>query len=124
MCSSNLCETSIIEKHHQKKYDNLLIEKCLQDGIQQNPNKIITNLTNINPSNDEISGLELGLKHGVLMWPKEPEMIAIVENIWEQIQNHNILKNDHISKVRAKTPLKCFVYNYLDPDVTQFISNN
>ena len=92
-------KTSIIEKRHQKKYDNLLIGKCLQDGIQPNPNKIITNLTNIDLSNDKISVLELGLKHGVLMWPKEPEMIAIIEKFCEQIQNHCILKNDHISKV-------------------------
>ena len=51
-------------------------------------------------------------------------MIAIVENIWEQIQNQGILKNDHISKVTANTALKCFAYNYLDLDVTQFISDN
>ena len=59
----------------------------------------------------------LVLKHGVLMWPKEPEMIVIVENIWEQIQNHGVLKNDHIGKVRAKVALKSFACNYLDLDV-------
>ena len=58
------------------------------------------------------------------MRPKEPEMIAIVENVWEQIQNHGILKNNPISKVRAKTVLKYFTYNYFDFDVTQFISDN
>ena len=50
-------------------------------------------------------------------------MIALVENIWKQLKNHGILKNDHISKVRAKIALKCFAYNYLDLDVTQFISD-
>ena len=75
-------KTCIIEKRHQKKYDNLLIEKRLLDDIQQNRNKIIANLTNIDLSNDEISTLELGLKHGILKRPKEPEMIAIVENVW------------------------------------------
>ena len=50
-----------IEKLHQKKYDNLFIEKHLQDSIQQNPSKIMTNLTNINLSNEEISVSELGL---------------------------------------------------------------
>ena len=73
-------KTSIIEKRHQKKY-NLLTEKRLQDGIQQNLKTIMTNLTNINLSNDEISVLDFGLKHGVLMRPKEPEMTAIVENV-------------------------------------------
>ena len=51
----------LIEKRHQKKYDNLLTEKRLQDSIQQNPSKIMTNLTNINVSNDKISVSELGL---------------------------------------------------------------
>ena len=60
-------KTCTIEKRHQKKYDNLLMEKRLLDGIQQNPNKIITNLTYIELSNDEISALELGLEHGVFM---------------------------------------------------------
>ena len=32
------------------------------------------------------SVLELGLKHVVLLRPKEPEMITIVENVWEQIE--------------------------------------
>ena len=57
------------------------------------------------------------MKHGVLMWPKEPEMIVVVENIWEQIQNHGVLKNDHIGKVRAKFALKSFAYNCHDLDV-------
>ena len=93
-------------------------------SIEQNPNKIITKLKKINLSNDEISVVERGLEHGVLMRPKELVMIAIVENILEQKQNHGILKNDPISKVRAKTALKYFAYNYLDLDVTQFISDN
>ena len=32
-------------------------------------------------------------------------MIAIAENVWKQMQNHGILKGDHISKVRAQTAL-------------------
>ena len=101
-------KTHLIELRHQKKHDNLIIEKRLCDCTQRNPNKIITNLTNITLTQDEISVLELGLKHGVLLRPKEPEMIAIAKNVWEQIQKHNILKDNHISKVRAQTALKLF----------------
>ena len=36
---------------------------------------------------------------------KEPEIITIVENVWEQIQNHGILKDDYISKLRGQTAL-------------------
>ena len=49
-------------------------------------------------------------------------MIAIAENVWEQIQNQGVLKNDHVSKVRAIAALKSFTYNYVDLDVKQLIS--
>ena len=51
-------------------------------------------------------------------------MKPIVENVWEQIQNQGILKNHHISKVRAKAVLKSFTDNYLDLDIKQFISGS
>ena len=47
-------------------------------------------------------------------------MIAIVKNVWEQIEKHNILKDDHISKVRAQT-LKSFFYFHT---VKQYFSEN
>ena len=37
---------------------------------------------------------------------KKPEMIAVAENVWEQMQNHDVLKKYHISKVAAKIALK------------------
>ena len=51
-------------------------------------------------------------------------MIAIVENVREQIQNQGVLKNNHINKVRAIAALKSFTYNYLDLDVKQLISGS
>ena len=119
-------KTHLIELRHQKKHDNLIIEKRLCDCTQRNPNKIITNLTNITLTQDEISVLELGLKHGVLLRLKEPDMITIAKNVWEQIQQHNILKDNHISKVRAQTALKSFhiISNCLDLDIKQYISDN
>ena len=117
-------KTHFTELRHQKKRDNLNIEKRLCHCTQRNPNKIITNLPNNNLKPDEISVLELVLKHGVLLRPKEPEMIAIVENLWEQIEKHNISKDDHITKVRAQTALKLFTYNCLDLDIKQYFSDN
>ena len=37
--------------------------------------------------------------------------IPIVENVWEQIAKHNILEDNHISKVMAETALKSSTYN-------------
>ena len=117
-------KTHLIELRHQNKHDNLIIEKRLCDYTQGNPNKIFTNLIDINLTQDEISVLEIGLKHGVLLRPKVPEMIAIAENVWEQIEIHNILKANDISQVRAQTALESFTYNCLDLDIKQYISDN
>ena len=54
----------------------------------RNPNKIVTKLTNITLTPEEISVLELGLKHGVQLIIKEPEMIEIFKNVSEQIEKH------------------------------------
>ena len=54
-----------------------------------------TTLTNITLTQDEISVLELGLKHDVLLRPKQPEMVAIAENVWEQIEKQYIKRQSH-----------------------------
>ena len=40
-------------------------------------------------------------------------MIAVVESVWEQIQNHGISKNNHVSNIRAKTALKFLATTFL-----------
>ena len=61
------------------------MEKRIQEGIHNNPNDLITNLTNVTLSNNEIEILKYGLKHGLAIRPKESEMIVIMEDIYEQI---------------------------------------
>ena len=73
---------------------------------------------------DEILVLKLGLRLGVLLRPKESEMIAIAQNLWKKTEKYNILEYNHISKVRAQTALKSFTYNCVDLDIKQYISNN
>ena len=50
--------------------------------------------------------------------------IPIVENVWEQITKHNILEDNHISKVMAETALKSSTYNSPHPEIKQYISDN
>ena len=72
---------------------------------------------------DEIEILKVGLKHGLLIRPCKSEMIVIMEDIYDQILQHNILKDDHIFKHRAQTALKAFTYNYLDLDIKGFFND-
>ena len=105
-----------IKEKHQKKLDGIIVNKTICDGIKKNPNSIITNLTDMELTENELSVSKYGLKHELLTRPKESEMIVIIDDIWEQILRKNVLMEDHISKHRLQTPLKAFTYNYLDID--------
>ena len=50
----------------------------------------------------------MGLKHGLLISPRESEMIVIMEDLCDEILKKNILKDDHIYRHRAQTALKAF----------------
>ena len=113
-----------IKKRHQKKMDALMVEKKIKDGINQNPNELITNLTGRQLTDEEIEILKVGLKHGIASRPRESEMIVMAEDIWDQIQRLDVCKDNFMSKHRAKNALRAFTYNYLDLNDKQFISDS
>ena len=49
-----------MKERHQKKLDNLKINKHVNDGKWKNPNQIITNLSDIELNDEEIAVLKLG----------------------------------------------------------------
>ena len=51
-------QTKFIKDRHLKKCDALLVNKCIQDGIHSNPNKLITNLMNTDLTDEEVSILK------------------------------------------------------------------
>ena len=83
---------------------------------------MITNLTKFELTDDEVEVLNFGLKNGVLSRPKESEMVATMEYVWEEIDKNNILKENHSTKQRVQTALRAFTYNYLDLE-TKIISS-
>ena len=80
---SILCKETL--NRHEKKLDTLIVNKCVTEWIKPNPNKIITNLTNCELTENEVEVLRLGLKHDLILQPKETEMIAVIEDLWDQI---------------------------------------
>ena len=62
----------------------------------------------------------LGLKHGLATRPKESDLIVIVESIWDKLERLDAIKDNYMSKERAKMALRSFAYNYLDLDVKQY----
>ena len=115
---NKLCKKT--KERHQKKLDNLVINKRINDGIRKNPNQTITDLSDIELNNDEIAVLKAGLKHGLLIRPKGNKMIAVMKDIYDQIVRQVLLKKDNISKHRVQRALKSFTYSYLDLDLKNF----
>ena len=66
-----------IGKPHNKKLDALIFEKKMKDGLHNNPNDLITNLTGRILLDVEVEILKCGLKHGIATRPSEPEMMII-----------------------------------------------
>ena len=54
-----------IKKRHSKKLDALIFQKKMKDGLDNNPNDLITNLTGRILSDTEVKILKCGLKHGI-----------------------------------------------------------
>ena len=57
---------------------------------------------------------------GYLSDLKKNEVIASIEDIYDQIVCQDLLKKDNISKKSVQTALKSFTYSYLDLDVKSF----
>ena len=118
---SNHCKTVLTR--HEEKLDVLIINKRIHDGVNNNPNSIIANLSNDELNEDEISVLKVRVKHDLLIRPRESEMVVIMEDVYDQILKQNILKDEHIYKHREQTALKEFTYNYLDLNVKQLLNH-
>ena len=53
-----------IQQIHNKKFDSSCKKKQQEDGVKENPNNTIWNLTSRTLSNDEYQVLRYGLNHG------------------------------------------------------------
>ena len=96
---------SLHKRKTSEKADAIIVTKTIRDCIKKKLNSIITNLTDMELTENEVSVIKYGLKHGLLTRPKENEMVVIVEDIWDQILRNDVLKEDHISKHRRQTTL-------------------
>lgn len=74
----------------------MIFENRIQDGIHNNPNKVIKYLTDPSLSSYDIEILKYGLKLGVRS--KELEMIVFMGNIYDQIMGHSVVKDSYVSK--------------------------
>ena len=111
---------TVTSVRHQKKHLALIVNKRITDGIKENPSNAIANLTRSELAEDEVEVLNFSFKCGVLSKPKESEMVGTLKHVWEQIENNNILKENHMTKQRVQTVPRAFTYNYLNLESTNY----
>ena len=105
--------TTWIKKTHNKKFDSLYKKKQQEDGIKENPNNTIWNLTSQTFSNDEYQVLSYGLNHG---WQHIKKRHSCKFRI--DLGSNYLLKkvcketNNHVE--RAKTSLRAMAFSLID----------
>ena len=85
----NTCKNKI-ETTHEKKFNNLHVNKQKEKGVKENPNNTIWNLITRVLSNEEYQVLRYGLNHGLATYQKQNDILASVECVWDQINKKNI----------------------------------
>jgi hypothetical protein len=85
-------------------------------GIENNPNNIINNLAREDLTAEEEHVLRFGLKRGLATRPKESNIIASAESIWEQLNWKNLLPDSFIKQKKVKNSIKAIACNFLDFD--------
>ena len=88
-------KTFEVSKPHQLKFSFLLCKHRIQTGLTNNRNEIITNLKDDTITREEESILQFGLKYGLATRPKESDIIATAELIWDQLDQEKLLPDGH-----------------------------
>ena len=88
--------------------EQAIVKKNIQDGLQNDPDNLISNLAGKNLSDTEMEVLKYGLKHAIATLPSEVEMIVTAENIWDQIEQKGLC-NHFMKQKRVKTGLRALL---------------
>ena len=120
--SINILINAFIKKTqvtHNKKLDSLFNKKQEEDGLKDNPNNVISDLTSRILSNEECEVLRYGLNHGISTSLKESDILASAESVYNQMPRNNICKELHYHVERAKNSLQALAFNLIDFDNNQ-----
>ena len=113
-------EKSKVTARHERKLNTLIELKQTADAIEENPNDTIINLSGRTLSPDEINVLKLGLRHGIATRPNQFEIMAVSEDVWDQISRLNKFKDGRHIQDKIKNSLRSFTYSCIDLDLCEF----
>ena len=113
-------EKNKISQRHAKKFQRLMDMKTAADKLENNPNEVIVNLSGQKLTPEQTEVLILGLRHGLATRPNSLEMMAVSEDIYDQLDKKNIWKEGLFVKDKVKNSLRSFTYNCLDLDLKEY----
>ena len=64
------------------------------NGINENPNSVITNLSSKAINNEEYKILTYELNHGIAVSAKKNDILASSETLWDQLERSKCLKEN------------------------------
>ena len=117
--NTSAIERRLVTKRHDKKFNNLMQEKSLTEGTQENPNKTIWNFSSHILTNEEYETLKFGLKHGLAKQPYEDDILASAESLWYQIESKGICKEGAYYQRQAKNQLRAMAFNLINLEEKQ-----
>ena len=98
------------------KFNKIVEVHGIAKGIHPNPNITIANLPNRVLRNGIYKVVRYGLKHDIATKPKESDVFAFAEDIFDQINRKGLWKENLNSVQRIKNALIGFSFNVLDID--------
>ena len=89
------------------------------NGINENPNSIITNLSSRTINNEEYKILTYGLNHVIAVSAKQNNILASSEALWDQLERNKCVKENFRSIQRAKNAIRAMSFSLLHMDSKQ-----
>ena len=94
------------------------MNKQKEEGVKENLNNTIWNLTARVLSKEEYQVLHYDLNHGLPTCQKS-DIVASVESVWDQINKKNICKEKQNQNVRSKNWLRALTCSHANLDNSQ-----
>ena len=117
-------EKVAMKKRKDSKLTRLISHKREEEGIEENPNLTVTNLTDMPLNDEETKVLKLGLKYGIALRPRESDLVVKGETLWDQIMNKELMKPGLSNETRVKTAIKSLTYSLLDLDTKRYFTDS
>ena len=110
---------SKVEATQVKKFNKLYMNKLKEEGVNENSNNTIQNLTTRVLSNEEYQLLRYDLNHGLATYQKANNIFVFVESAWDQINKKSICKETQNHKGKTENSLRPIALSLIDLDNCQ-----